>query len=405
MPAERAPGEPPRDAPLAVNGAPARDLRLDALRALALAGILQVNIQSFVWGAGNPLGYFRGPPDSAEAITYFALSALVEYKFMPLFAMLFGASFGLLWSKLEAAGRDARRVMRRRYAVLFVFGVAHGLLAYYGDITNLYALLGLLLMRHATSDAATLARAVRRWWIAAALVTTVLAGVAWLGSSLADGEFSGELAQAYLTYTRGSWSAQLRQRAQDFMLISWSAWLGGLWVPVYAFMLTGLLAVRAGWLAEPPPGLARRTLVLGLLIGLPAGLLQAAGSLAAVAEGPGTLANPLFAIPLLASSALSFAYAAVVLWFARGAWIAWLAPAGRMPLSNYLAQSLAMGALLSGWGLGWGAWMNTWQLALLAAAIVSVQWLASRWWMARHAQGPLEALWRRLAEGSSSAAR
>jgi len=76
-----------------------------------------------------------------------------------------------------------------------------------------------------------------------------------------------------------------------------------------------------------------------------------------------------------------------------------------MPLSNYLAQSLAMGALLSGWGLGWGAWMNTWQLALLAAAIVSVQWLASRWWMARHAQGPLEALWRRLAEGSSSAAR
>jgi uncharacterized membrane protein YeiB len=47
--------------------------------------------------------------------------------------------------------------------------------------------------------------------------------------------------------------------------------------------------------------------------------------------------------------------------------------------------------------------MNIWQLALLAAAIVSVQWVASRWWMARHAQGPLEAVWRRLAEGPSSA--
>jgi uncharacterized protein len=382
-----------------MSAAAGRDLRLDALRALALAGILQINIQSFVWGAGNPLGYFRGPPSAAEAGTYFLLSALVEYKFMPLFALLFGASFGLLWHKLESTRADARRVMRRRYAFLFAFGVAHGLLAYYGDITNLYALLGLLLMRHIDSDVATLARAVRRWWIAAGGVTVVLATLAWIAASPDDAEFSAELAQAYLTYTRGSWAEQLPQRAQDFVLISWSAWLGGLWVPVHAFMLTGLLAMRAGWLATPPPGLARRALVLGLFVGLPAGLLHAAGSLAAVSEGPGTLANPLLAIPLLASSTLAFAYSALVLWFARGAWIAWLAPAGRMPLTNYLAQSLAMGALLSGWGLGWGAWMNTWQLAVLGIAIVIVQWLVSRWWMARHAHGPLEALWRRAAEG------
>lgn len=388
---------------MSVSATAHRDGRLDALRALALAGILQINIQSFVWGAGNPLGYFRGPPDAAEAITYFVLSALVEYKFMPLFALLFGASFGLLWHKLDSTRADARRVMRRRYAFLFAFGVAHGLLAYYGDITNLYALLGLLLMRHATSDAATLARAARRWWIAAVITTAALAGIAWLAASPDDADFSAELAQAYLTYTRGSWTAQLPQRAQDFMVISWSAWLGGLWVPVYAFMLTGLWAVRAGWLAAPPPWLARRALALGLLIGLPAGLLHAAGSLAAVAEGPGTLANPLLAIPLLASSTLAFAYAVIVLWFVRGAWIAWLAPAGRMPLTNYLVQSLAMGALLSGWGLGWGAWMNTWQLALLAAAIVACQWLASRWWMARHAHGPLEAVWRRVSEGPALA--
>jgi uncharacterized protein len=377
-----------------------RDLRLDALRALALAGILQINIQSFVWGAGNPLGYFRGPPSAAEAGTYFLLSALIEYKFMPLFALLFGASFGLLWSKLETTRSDARRVMRRRYAFLFAFGVTHGLLAYYGDITNLYALLGLLLMRHATSDSATLTRAARRWWVAAVVVTVTLSTLAWLAASPEDAEFSAELAQAYLTYTRAGWLAQLPQRAQDFMVITWSVWLGGLWVVVYAFMLTGLLAVRAGWLVTPPPWLARRALALGLMVGLPAGLLHATGSLAAVAEGPGTLANPLLAIPLLASSTLAFAYAAVVLWFARGAWIEWLAPAGRMPLTNYLAQSIAMGALLSGWGLGWGGWMNTWQLAVLGIAIVIVQWLGSRWWMARRAHGPLEALWRRVAEGA-----
>jgi uncharacterized protein len=65
-----------------------------------------------------------------------------------------------------------------------------------------------------------------------------------------------------------------------------------------------------------------------------------------------------------------------------------------MPLTNYLLQSCAMGALLSGWGLGLGAEMSRAQLALLGVALVAAQLLASRAWIMRFGQGPLEAAWR-----------
>jgi uncharacterized protein len=66
-----------------------------------------------------------------------------------------------------------------------------------------------------------------------------------------------------------------------------------------------------------------------------------------------------------------------------------------MPLTNYLAQSVVMGFLLSGWGLAWGAEFNRSELALLALAIVVVQWPLSRWWIARFGRGPMEAWWAR----------
>jgi len=61
---------------------------------------------------------------------------------------------------------------------------------------------------------------------------------------------------------------------------------------------------------------------------------------------------------------------------------------------------VAMGLLLSGWGLGLGSTLDRVDLALLALAIVAVQLLASHAWVGRFGQGPLEALWRRATYGA-----
>jgi uncharacterized protein len=116
-------------------------------------------------------------------------------------------------------------------------------------------------------------------------------------------------------------------------------------------------------------------------------------------ETPGLPSALGFTLNVLSFPLLVLYLAWIVRWreaAALRAAIGWLAPAGRMPLTNYLAQSVAMGVLLSGWGLGWGATRSTTQLALLALVIVVVQIVASRAWIARFGQGPVEALWKRV---------
>lgn len=382
--------------------AASRDERLDALRALALAGILQVNIQSFVWSAGNPLGYLAPDAGLADVLIYFLLGVLVEYKFMPIFALLFGAGFGFLWDKLEASGRDAPAVMRRRFGFLLVFGIAHGLLLYYGDITNLYALLGFLLLRHGRASLEQLARSVRRWWLLALVSAVLLAATTWwmVGAAESDAEQAQAMLASFHVYTTGSYLEQWHTRALDFVMLVLSVWLSGQWIATLALMLTGLYAQRAGWLSLPAHSKVwRRALWAGLLVGLPASLISAVMVTGDAFAGPGMPADPLRGLALALVPALSFAYVALFLAHAPRRLVSALAPAGRMPLTNYLLQSAAMGALLSGWGLGWGAWMKTWQLAALGLAIVVVQWVASAVWMRTQSQGPLEAWWRRLSYG------
>ena len=78
-----------------------------------------------------------------------------------------------------------------------------------------------------------------------------------------------------------------------------------------------------------------------------------------------------------------------------GAWLRdWLAPSGRMALTNYLMASLVLSTLFYGYGLGlYGQVSRVGQVAIVIA-LTAVQILLSRWWLARHRYGPLEWLWR-----------
>ena len=73
----------------------------------------------------------------------------------------------------------------------------------------------------------------------------------------------------------------------------------------------------------------------------------------------------------------------------------WVAPAGRMPLTNYLSQSLVWTIICYGYGLGLAPYLQSRALHVplaLAFFALQVQW--SHWWLARFEHGPLEYLWR-----------
>lgn len=375
-----------------MTGQSARDPRIDALRGAALAGILLVNIQSYLYGAINPIGFLAPGADAIDRFAHFFTATFVAGKFMPLFGMLFGAGFSLLYEKLKATVADPRAAYRRRLVFLFVFGIVHGMFFYFADITHSYALAGFVLLLYADRDVAHIVRATASWWAFAALWTLLLivpsidapgnVPVEWLEEARLNFEASARL---------GYWE-QWPLRVEMFL---WQVQANLLALPsVVALMMTGVLAHRSGWLSRPRPPAWNRALHLGLGVGLPAALAYGVWS-ATHATLEDNILLPAWVLALqFFGPALSIFYAAAFLRHAPAVVVAWLAPAGRMPLTNYLVQSVAMGTLLSGWGLALGITASYAEASALALGIFLLQLVASRWWLARHAQGPLEAVWR-----------
>lgn len=375
------------------TGTPVRDERIDALRGFALFGILLVNIQSFLYGATNPIGYIAPDAGILDRMTLFTTAAFVNLKFMPLFAMLFGAGFALLYARLKTITPEPRKIYRRRMLFLFVFGVLHGVFFYFGDITQMYAVAGLLLLPYVDRDVAGIGRAARNWWIGAAVFMAM--PLALIGPALTLSPQSvADVKRNFEMFNYGSYVEQLPVRVGEFGDLIIGNFLG--FPLTVALMLTGMLAQRAGWLQQRDARAWRTASTLGLLIGLPAALLYGYWMLSDI-EAYGLAATPQEAyVPMMLSVALSFLYASVFLRKAPPGLVAWLAPAGRMPLTNYWLQSVAMGVLLSGWGLALGPDLNYSQTAVVAVLIAIGQILLSRLWLGpmKMRQGPLEALWR-----------
>lgn len=388
---------------------PVRALQIDAARGVAVFGILLVNIWSFVWGFGV-LRYGVMPDASwAGRAAVFTVAFLAEQKFYPIFAFLFGAGFALQTAALRkrlADWRSVRLHYRRRLGWLLGWGLLHGTLIWAGDILTVYGLTGFLILGLA---GARLSRVRAGAWLwAAAWLLLVAFNVA--GALPGDDDDVQQEAIAYVddaltthaVYTLGSVDDILLQRIGDYLAITTGSVL---LVPhLLVLFLLGILSVRLGWLTRPGrhQTLWRRVRAAGLWVGVPFNLLWAGVALYQAVDplAAQPYADLAFALLPVGGSLLAAAYLASVM-LARGLARAllerWLAPVGRMSLSNYLGQSVLCVLLLQAGGVGLGARAGQSPALLLGMAvpIMLFQVLLSRWWLSRHAQGPLEALYSR----------
>lgn len=328
---------------------------------------------------------------------------------MSLFALLFGFGFALQWRGLKRraavsnspAPAVATRAYRRRLWFLLGVGVAHGTLLYYGDILTAYAVTGFVVLAYADVRAAALVRATRLWWIVALL---------WSGAWMAIGDLAPPVdgidpaqipeqnLDSFVVYSEAGYAAQIEARVGDYFVVLASTLFASL-PQLVALFLLGALAARLGWLRRPQrhPQLWRRAAAIGLAA-LPFAAWGAYVNFRSLSDTPSAPLYFGYTLQTIGSIVVVLYVALAV----RGAQtsigrrlLRWCAPVGRMPLTNYLLQSLLMGMLLSGWGLGLGTVLTRPQLALLALLIVLLQWSLSGLWIARFAQGPVEALWRR----------
>lgn len=363
---------------------------IDALRGLALFGILMVNIWFFADSTTLGGGPDPGTTAPAASAVRFTVVTIFEGKFYLLFSLLFGYGFVVLQ---VAAGRDFVQVSVRRLASLAFLGILHGLTLFYGDILLTYAVAGAILLatRGITARAAL------------GLAAAITVGVALLLSAAAILLIGDTSAAAGM----GDPAAPTRTASDAFMQ---NARTYGVVLPSVVFFpgplalaafYAGSALARMGVLrpAAPPRRVLRRVVVLTIPLGLAASAGQA--YLAVHGGTDGRLLG--LGISVAASPLLTVGYAATFLLLlgtrAGGMVRSALAPAGRLALSNYIAQSALLCLIFTGYGLGLMDRLPPPAVVLVAVVLFAAQSVASRIILARFHTGPLEWILRRATYG------
>lgn len=119
---------------------------LDIVRGFALIGIFLMNVEWFTRPYAD-LG--TGVDGTQTGIHWFAswfVYTFVQGKFWTMFSLLFGMGFAVMLGRAERTGRAFAAPYLRRIAGLFLFGSAHYVLVWTGDILHNYAFTALLLL-------------------------------------------------------------------------------------------------------------------------------------------------------------------------------------------------------------------------------------------------------------------
>ena len=408
------PGPAP-DAPLLPVAEGERYALLDILRGFALFGILLVNMATFKSPGMYVLPGAPAPMSLVDRVATGVIDLLAETKFYTLFSFLFGVGFSIQLGRARQRGGDVRfeRLFARRLFVLLGIGLAHGFLIWHGDILAWYALTGFLLLffRNCRPDTPLV-------WALVVYGMTAISGL--LGVAVVEGvqllpgvrqilgnvdkQINGLLtelrAPAVATYGSGSYRDIFVFRAREMGVIHLN------FLFIFPIILANfLLGLWAGWRGLPQNvgehlPFVRKVMIRGLVVGLTSNALYLLAA---------EHMNFLSAICVLSvnivvgAPALCFFYAASIallaqdpLWQKR---FAPLAAAGRMALTNYLAQSLVCTTLFYGYGFGLYGRVGPALGIGLTVALYAAQLAFSVWWLRRFRFGPMEWLWRSLTYG------
>ncbi len=349
----------------------------DALRALALLGVLVVNAAGYLsspWGA--VLGDEAAQAGAASRLLQGLSAFLVQGKAYPILAFLFGMSLALALAARPRA--PALERARARQRGLLLLGVLHGVFIYFGDILTMYALIGWLVLRHATAPWGRLRSVLRRALIWAIVVGAVSAVVVVAGLASAPATDPGADPEPSFAAV-ASWPEFWRLNAEGYLFIQIGTLVIG-FALLRLLMLAGVAAARLRWLTHPRwAGQRRRLLqrwawpaiVLNAVYGL--GYIVFGGDRDALGmvEVLGFSVGPLLSMVMVTALAQHARHAR---------WLPALAPLGQRTLTLYVGHGFVCLLLFSGVGLG----LQPGPFGLLLFAVLL--WMAAG--LAARASGP-----------------
>ncbi len=386
---------------------PDRIHTLDFIRGFAVLGILIMNIQSFSMPEAaylNPMAY--GDMSGSNRWIWILSHVFADNKFISIFSMLFGAGIFLMSSKIESLSRKSAGFHYRRIFWLFVFGLIHAYLFWYGDILVAYAMCGVLVY---------LFRRIKAGWLLLFGFLTMFVGSAlylFFGATIefwppeqiestklfwmpALGEIQSEI-EAY----RGSWIEGFNQRYPMTMAMQTMVFLVNISWHTGGLMLIGMGLFKLGILSAER---SNRFYFIGLILTGIIGYTLIYAGLRYNFSHQWAFEFSMYQgaqFNYWGSLFVAYAYICVIVLIFKSGALRWctetLKLVGRSALSNYFFDTLVCTFLFYGYGFGFFAKVDRLGQILIVIVIWSVQIMLTRWWMKRYRFGPAEWLWRSL---------
>lgn len=381
-----------------------RSLAPDLARGTMLLLIAVANAPWYLWGREK--SQFGGHPidvSGADAVAQSLALIVIDGRTYPMFAFLFGYGIVQLHRRQLGAGlteRQARALLRRRHLWMLVFGFAHAALLWMGDVIGAYGLAGLVLV------ALFLKRPEREVRVWASALTGAMVLVALLG-------LLGGAAALWAGADLGSFATPDPVADPNYITsvgMRVTEWFGiavaqGLLLATPVAMLLAFVAARHRVLEEPERHLPllRRTAIAGIAIGWASGAVLALQNLGVLGL-PRSVDWAFLGVQTVSGLAAGLGYVAVFgLIAARlrdrpvGPAVGALRALGQRSLTCYLAQSVIFAPLMSAWGLGLGASLSSWSIALVAVGVWLLTLVLAVVLERARVRGPAEWLLRALA--------
>jgi uncharacterized protein len=374
-----------------------RTVAIDVLRGIALFIVLAINavtefrvsiFEQFLPDAG---------PSSTDTVSAAAVLALHTKGFI-LFSFLFGVGLAIQFERF--AGSQRLNLLLRRLAVLLAIGVIHLFLVWNGDILTEYAIAGFAALPFLFGPRLLLP-------ILAALLLTIFLAGPFLPSIIPfpDNHWMAQHAEAARRiYSSGSFSDILAFRVEEVRYIA------TLHVSVFprtlGLFLLGAFVWRTGFFRK---AVASNALVVAASIALAVGGLLLISTVSGKFLGWQLGWKWSLAARSLSDLLLAFAYGVAIVAAVNhrlgSRVMGWVVPLGRMAFTNYVMQSVILGWIFYGYGLGLFGRMRAAECFAMVALIYTAQAVFSIWWLRRFKFGPLEWVWRTLMYGHRQALR
>lgn len=384
-----------------------RIISIDLLRGFAVLGILIMNIQSFsMIGAAyiNPTAY--GDLSGLNKWIWILSNLFADSKFMSIFSMLFGVGIIIFTERALAKGKRAGRLHYRRNFWLFLFGMTHAYLIWYGDILVAYSLCAFFAFVFRKLKPKTLLIYSVLFFIVPVIFT--------MGSGLSiqywPEESYKQNMQTWMPDTttidteiltmQGSWIQQMDKRVpatifmQTFLFFWQTMWR------VMSMMLLGMALYKWGILsAQKSKSFYLKMAIISLGLGY---LFTGTGIIQNFSHNwsmdysmfGGSMFN------YVGSVGVALGYIALVMLLSKSTsangFKNLITSVGRMAFTNYILMSIICTFIFYGHGFGVFGKIERSSQILIVLAVCVIILIVSPLWLKKIKYGPLEWLWRVL---------